>query len=326
MLGTRGYKDLGNLAAGTSLSIPFEMIAEENISDGYYFPIIHIDLKDEWNHEYEEIIFPIEIRVNNNSLDMIPKNIPTTISQSGATDISFNLMNLRESSLKNIIITPRTIDDVLILPEKIMINQLTSGENNEIHFSIIPNEIGQKKIFFDISYLNGINVHTYTTNINIEIIDSLDVSPIIYSMPSTIEYGKKETIQLKIYNAKSEEITSVIITPTTNVRIIPSQYFIGSMDADDIYSVSFDIDSTDLSINETYDIGFSVSFKQDEIIYETPVIQSSITVLSEQSNGEETMIILTALIIISLVVIYYVYRLRKKKRLKKLVLNTSQND
>lgn len=318
ILGANGYKDLGNLAPGSSMSISFEVIADDNISDGYYFPNLHIDLKNDMNGNYDDVIFPLKIRVNNESFDFIPDMVPSTISLSGATDISFKLINKRESPLNNIIITPRNLEDLSILPEKNIIDQLSTGETKEIHFSLIPTEIGSKEIIFDINYSNGINHHTQSTSIKVDIINSYDVAPIIYSIPSTIEHGKKENIRLKVYNTKSEEISSVIITPISEARITPSQYFIGSMGADDIYSISFDIDSTDLKINQTYDIEFLVSFKQDGITYETPVIQSSFRVVPEKTNGEETMIITAIVLIALLAVIYYIFRIRKKQRLKKL--------
>ena len=124
LLGVNGYKDLGNLAAGASLTLSFEMIAEENISDGYYFPKLHIDLKDDMNGNYDDVVFPLELRVNNETLDIIPESVPSTISMSGATDISFSLINLRGSVLENIVITPQSSDDMTVYPEKIVLHQL----------------------------------------------------------------------------------------------------------------------------------------------------------------------------------------------------------
>lgn len=323
LLGVNGYKDLGNLAAGASLTLSFEMIAEENISDGYYFPKLHIDLKDDMNGNYDDVVFPLELRVNNETLDIIPESVPSTISMSGATDISFSLINLRGSVLENIVITPQSSDDMTVYPEKIVLHQLTADEQQTIHFSLIPEQIGSENITFKVDYKNGGNSHTRSTSVSLEVVDSFDVAPIIYSMPSTIEKGSKETIKLKVYNAKADSISSVIITPITSARLTPSQYFIGSMDADDIYSLSFDVDTTGLNVNQTYDIGFTVSFKQDETTYVTPMIQSTFTVVSEGTNGDEAALVTGLFIVFLGVIIYFVYRWRKKQQLKKLMVNQS---
>jgi len=101
--------------------------------------------------------------------------------------------------------------------------------------------MGQKNLSFNLSYKNGDNQHYETLDLPIEIIEVLDVSPILTNMPLTIKKGKSSRIGLEVYNAKTETITGVIITPITNATVIPSQYFIGSMDPDDVFSASFDI-------------------------------------------------------------------------------------
>jgi hypothetical protein len=319
ILGANGYQDLGNLAAGASMKISFEMIAEENISNGYYFPKVHIDLKNDDYGNYEDVVFPIEIQVNDHPLEIIPENNPMTISMSGASDISLTLINLRESALDNIIITPHGNDNYRIQPEKLVLSQLGASSSEEIQFSIIPETIGTYQLEFDVSYENGDNSHTTTTSLTVETIDNFDVAPIIYSMPSSIEVGATEEIRLKVYNSKAESISSVIVTPHTDARVTPSQYFVGSMDADDIYSLSFDIDTTGLTQNKTYDISFTVSFKQDDTTFETPIIQSSFEVIGSNGNGDEATMAIGIGSILVIVIIFFIYRWRKKQRLKKLM-------
>jgi hypothetical protein len=319
ILGANGYEDLGNLAASASMTVSFEMIAEDNISNGHYFPKVHIDLKNDDYGNYEDIVFPLDIQVNDVPLEIFPDNSPMTISLSGASDISLTLINLRESPLDNIVITPQKGDDYRIQPEKLVVSQLDASSSEEIHFSIIPEAIGNYELAFNVNYENGGNSHITETTVTVETIDSFDVAPIIYSMPSTIKAGTTEEIRLKVYNSKADGISSVIITPHTNARITPSQYFIGSMDADDIYSLSFDIDTTDLAVNQTHDISFTVSFKQDDITFETPIIQSSFTVVGSNGNGDETTMAIGIGIILVIVIFFFAYRWRKKQRIKKLM-------
>ena len=319
LLGANGYEDLGNLAAGASMTVSFEMIAEDNISNGHYFPKVHIDLKNDDYGNYEDVVFPLDIQVNDVPLELIPNNSPMTISMSGASDISFTLINLRESPLDNIIITPQNGDDYRIQPKKLVLNQLDGGSSEVIHFTVIPEAIGSYELDFNVIYENGGNPHFTDTTISVETIDSFDVAPIIYSMPSTIEAGATKEIRLKVYNSKAEGISSVIVTPHTNARIIPSQYFIGSMDADDIYSLSFDIDTTGLAVNQTHDISFTVSFKQGHTTFETPIIQSSFTIIGSNGNGDETTMAIGIGVILVIVIFFFVYRWRKKQRMNKLM-------
>jgi len=49
----------------------------------------------------------------------------------------------------------------------------------------------------------------------------------------------------------------VSIIPDSKLRIMPSEYFIGDMDADDVFSASFDVDTSDL-IAGAYEIPFKL--------------------------------------------------------------------
>lgn len=316
-VGHGGYNDLGNIAPGTSFQVSFEIVADENISKGYYFPYVKIDLKNDENGNYEDVTFPIKLKVSNNSINLIPSNFPSKISMSGATDIFFSVINTRENTVEKLIVTPNIIKGIEIKPEKVFIESINSGSSKDVCFSLIPCEIGKKNLTFDIIYNNGENVHISSSIVVVDIIDTLDVSPIIYNIPSKIEVGEKESIRLKIYNSKTEDIASVIVTPISDVRISPSQYFIGSMESDDIYSISFDMDTTGLKVNQTYEIGFSVSFKQDGTTFKTPVVMTSFTSVSNNGNGDELAISIGVLITILIIGGVLTYRWRKKLRMKK---------
>jgi hypothetical protein len=315
---TLNYEDVGDLAPGASVDISFKIIIDENMSEGVYFPIANVDVEN-----YEDIKYPIEVKVSNDSVELVPTGIPSKISKSGATDVFFSVVNTRENTIKNIQIIPTISDGIDIIPEKIVLESLDVGSSQPVHFSLIPNEIGNKEITFETFFKNGENEHKSSSKVSVTIVDALDVAPIIYSFPSKIETGVKKSIRLKIYNSKTEDISSVIVTPITNVRLTPSQYFIGTMDADDVYSVSFDIDTTGLKVNQTFDIGFSVSFKQDGTTFNTPPVMSSFTVISNNGNGNEAAISIGFFFIIVIISIYLGYRWRKKQLIKKFAAKQS---
>ena len=141
--GYNGYEDFGNIAPGASFQVSFELIAEENITEGYYFPDLRIDLK---GSQYEDITFPIEVRVSNETVDLISTNIPSKISESGSTQITFSAVNKRASSVNNIVVTPKTIQGVEFTPESIFIESINGDSSEDLTFSLKPIEIGRAHV------------------------------------------------------------------------------------------------------------------------------------------------------------------------------------
>ncbi len=326
--GTTGYKDFGNIAPGASFQLSFELIAEENISEGYYFPDVRIDLEKD---SYEDITFPIEVRVSNETVDLISTNVPSKISVGGATDISLSIVNKRNNDIDSITISSDENNDLDFNPESIFIGSLESGKSEDILFSINPSEMGKKTLSLNLSYKNGDNQHYQKYDIPIEIIEVLDVAPIFTDLPSTIKKDKSARIGLEIYNAKTESITGVIITPIIETTVIPSQYFIGTMDPDDVFSASFDIYSDMLDYGN-HTIKFKVSFKQGSEYYETPSISHSFKVISGegtnyQSSSDDnsessgvfggdifSMCIIIIPIIVVIIIVYVIWRWKKGRK------------
>jgi len=326
--GTTGYKDFGNIAPGASFQLSFELIAEENISEGYYFPDVRIDLEKD---SYEDITFPIEVRVSNETVDLISTNVPSKISVGGSTDISLSIVNKRKNNIDSIAISSDENNDLDFNPESIFIGTLESGKSEDIIFSLNPSEMGKKILSLNLSYKNGDNQHYEKYDIPIEIIEVLDVAPIFTDLPLTIKKGKSARIGLEVYNAKTESITGVIITPITNATVIPSQYFIGSMDPDDVFSASFDIYSDMLDYGN-HTIKFKLSFKQGSEYYETPPISHSFKVVSGEGTSYQSstdddsessgafggdifsMCIIIIPIIVVIIIVYVIWRWKKGRK------------
>ena len=282
--GYAGYEDFGNIAPGAIFQVSFELIAEKNITEGYYFPDLRIDLK---GSQYEDITFPIEVRLSNETVDLISTNVPSKISVGGSTDISLSVVNKRKNNVDGITISSDENNDLDFNPESIFIGTLESGNSEDITFSLNPSEMGKKVLSLNLSYKNGDNKHYETYDIPIEIIEALDVAPIFTNIPSAIKKGKSARMGLEVYNAKTESITGVIITPIADATVIPSQYFIGAMDPDDVFSASFDIYSDMLDYGN-HTIKFKVSFKQGNEYYETPSIGHSFKVVSGEGTSYQS--------------------------------------
>ena len=279
---TLAYDDVGYLAPLASFDITFEIVAEQAIKEGLYFPLVEIDI-----FSYTDVSFPIPVRVSNESIDLISTSVPSKISESGSTQITFTAINNRDSTLTDIRVTPQTTEGIEFTPESVFVESIDSDSSEDVSFSVQPTEEGIKNLTFDISYKNGNNIHSLSVNETIEIIDTLDVGSLFTNIPRSIKKGDSARITLEVYNAKTETISGVMVTPISETTILPSQYFIGSMDPDDVFSASFDIYTDNLEYgNNTID--FEVSFKQGNEYYKTPTIGTTFTVGTAQGSNYQS--------------------------------------
>lgn len=313
--GLAGYEKLGNIAPGASFQMSFGIIAENNMTEGYYFPEVNIDLKNDINGNYEDITFPIEFRVSNETLDLLSTNVPSKISMSGSTLIALNVVNNRENDVDAVTIIAQNTNGIELIPNSVYIGKLDSYSSSEATFSVKPSEIGLKNLSFLVEFKNGNNLHDENLTIPIEIIETLDVAPVFISVPREIEKGKSSRVNLEVYNAKTESISGVIVTPITEAIVSPSQYFIGSMDAGDVFSASFQLSSGSLD-NGNYTIGFKVTFRQENDYYETSTISSEFSVVPQSENQRSFSIIypygLIVIIIFIIMLFFFFFKKRRK--------------
>ena len=275
---SENYEDVGDLSPGSSITLSFEITAQNNISEGLYNPIVNVDVVD-----YQDVQFPIPVRISTFSATILPKDVPKKISSSGSTSITLTAVNNREAPVEDVTITADADQSISVAPMSTYIGALDSESSQDLTCSLHPSMLGKQNISFMISYRNGENTHTKTIQLPIEVIETHDVSPVLYNLPESINQHGSDRITLEIYNAKSDTITGVTVIPVTNFSTSPSEYFIGSMDSDDVFSASFDVFSKDLDPGN-YSMGFKVSFKQGNNYFESPVISETIMVTSNNTN------------------------------------------
>lgn len=306
------YEDVGDLPPSTSFDITFEIIAEKGISEGLYFPVVKVDVET-----YTDISFPIPVKVSNSSIDLISKNVPSKITMSGSTDITLSAVNNRAASIDGVKIVAEEMDDMYFIPESVFIGTLDSDSSEDVVFSIVPKKVGKYNLSFRVEYKNEDNLHNTTLSIPIELTKNYDVAPLIYSFPNAVSKGQTTDVRLEVYNAKTESISGVIVTPITNVPIFPSKYFIGSMDPDDVFSASFNIYSSNLEIGKNYTVDFKVSFKQGDNYYETDTVGSSFMVLKQTAEKDTDLSIYIIILFAFVIFIYLLIRFFKKRRIIK---------
>jgi hypothetical protein len=325
---TSRYEDLGYLAAGASITVNFKLHVDANISEGTFFPTAEIDVTGG-----TDVLYPLMIKVSNSTVDLLPKSVPSKISEGGATDIIITVLNKRENMVNDVTITPSG-GDIEFVPSSYFVGSLAAKASQDIVFSLRPRDIGSDDLTFDVTYKNGDNLHSNSLEVPVSIIQTLDVAPIITNFPISITKGGSSRISIEVYNAKTERITGVLVTPISNATVIPSQYFIGSMDPDDVFSASFDI-YTDTVDYGTEIIGFVVSFKQGNDYYETPQVSKTFDVItgpgvtyqsSSGSNGQSsgsnggfqtpslTTCVLSIVLVIVIVIVVLIMFMRYRKR------------
>jgi hypothetical protein len=275
------------------------------------------------------------IKVSNSTVDLLQKSIPAKISEGGATDIIITAINKRDNTVNDVVVTP-TCDNIEFNPSSYYLGSLPAKTSQDVVFSIKPLDTGIRNLTFDVSYKNGDNLHTNTLQVPMTIIKTLDVAPIITNFPISITKGGSSEISIEVYNAKTERITGVLVTPISNATVIPSQYFIGSMDPDDVFSATFDIYADTVEYG-TQIIGFVVSFKQGNDYFETPLISKSFKVVSgpgvsyqsaSGSNGQSSgsngafqtpslmscVLSIVLIIVVVIVIVIFFMRYRKRRR------------
>ena len=307
------YEDVGVLAPGSSYDIQFEIFSENGISEGLYFPVVRVDLE---SSAHDDVSYPISIRVSNETVDLIQTDVPSQISLSGSTEITFTVVNNIESTVESVHIVPEEIQGIEITPNSYFVGSMDAYSSEDITFSVIPRDKGIKNLTFDVNFNNGYNAHNNSITFPIEIVDSYDVEPVLFSYPSTISKGDSNRFRIEVYNAKTESISGVKVIPIYNEDIIitPTQYFIGSMDADDVFSASFNVDTDNLKVGENYSIAFKVLFKQNDNYYESPIVSSKFQVIDKTENqGSNLYLYIAVVIIIILIIIFYLFVYKKRR-------------
>ena len=305
------YEDFGDLSPSSSATISFKLTTSQNITQGPYFPILKVDVDSAQSLQY-----PIQVMVSNLTVDLIESEVPDELSTTGATSISLHVVNQRGNTVNNVMVTPSCTEDVCFSPVQYYVGSLAAETTETVSFLVHSSVLEQKNLTFTVKYSNGNNVHSSTLSTVVEFVNISDVSPVMYSVPESIAVGESKPVSLEVYNAKSGTINGVTVIPISNLKVTPPQYFIGSMDKDDVFSTSFDVAPANSTLGNA-SLSFKVLFKQGNNYYESPIISNTITIVKAKPVDTWGAAIATSFIIIFLIIICIVgYILWKRRRQK----------
>ena len=124
----------------------------------------------------------------------------------------------------------------------------------------------------------------------------------------------KPSINLNVANPRANTVNAVTIVPTApGIRFSPDQYYIGTMDPDEVFTISFGIDSDNPAkpINRAVNLSFVAKFKNGDTWHESNAYVTSY--MPPKDNSKQNGYLLPAGIgvLVLLAVGAYLYRRKK---------------
>jgi hypothetical protein len=317
------YYNVGALGPGQSTIISLPIKAEYN--EGTYHPEVCIEVENG-----ENVRFPIPVRVVGSGVEIFGNEIPSEISLSESKPIKLIVATNRPNCVNGVIVIPKarakneSLDFLFMPPDGIFIGNLAPYEQKEVEFTLTPLSTGNKNVIFEVIYKNGDNLHRNELRTSIFAGGISPVRLILVDAPKSVSKGEIARIEFDVANGMGKNIKAASVIPITtsadNMRVMPSEEFIGDIEADDVLSASFDVDTSDLSVGEN-EIGFKLIFRDADTdrIYETEPYEVHIEV--KESHGGDSKFspfLVFALILLLVVglVVYVVYRSKAKEKKK----------
>jgi len=311
------YYNVGALGPGESITISLPIEAATHTSDGTYFPEVYIEV-DNGNN----VRFPIPVKVESRSVEILEKDVPSEISLSESKEIALVVANNRPNSVSGVNVHVKAKSEELeFTPEQIFVGNLAPYEKRAVNFSLSPLSVGIKDIQFEVEYKNGINSHRNTLESVVFVRSSADVRLILVDAPKSVLKGEVAKIDFDVANGMPKDVKAVSVVPVSNgegrVGILPSEYFIGDMEAGDVFSASFDIDTSELNAGENR-IAFKLAFRDIDTdrIYETAGYEVRIEVKEPQKDALPAMsmsFVALPVILLSVVAVVWV-RVKHRRR------------
>ncbi|MDY6964679.1 MAG: hypothetical protein SVM80_01740 [Halobacteriota archaeon] len=340
----------GHMVLGPAQSVmaTFAIKASESADNGDYFPEIHISLEGVDNVQYS-----IPVKIDNSGVALLASDIPASIPIGRSSEIELGIVNMRPNPISSvrvsaqadgIVFTPNQVfvstevpteysstpesTTSSLIPEDIYSSLATSTvptttvptstmapyQVSTVKFNINPESTGLKDITFELEYKNGDNIHFEKLPVSLNVVDITDVKLVPMDLPKSVSKGEIVTLDFEVVNARPGRIVSVGVIPVTYNSVIPSERFIGTMESDDVFSASFDIDTEDLSPGDN-DIGFKVIFRDEgsDRSYESRIYMVPITIIEEEPEDPWPLSIVP-LALLPFVGGYYVYKHRERRR------------
>jgi hypothetical protein len=124
----------------------------------------------------------------------------------------------------------------------------------------------------------------------------------------------KPSINLNVANPRANTVNAVTIVPSApGIRFSPDQYYIGTMDPDEVFTISFGIDSDNPAkpINKAVNLSFVAKFKNGDTWHASENYVTSYTPPKDNSKQNGYLLPVGVGVLLLLAVGAYLYRRRK---------------
>jgi len=189
-----------------------------------------------------------------------------------------------------------------------------------------PND--QITIYYRIKASKNITSGTYL--LGFDVVGGYDMTTIHREIPikvdsAAVNMARAESasskFNLNVANPRENTINAVTIVPSAKgIRFSPDEYYIGTMDSDEVFTISFAIESDNpgKALNEPANLNFMAKFKNGDTWHESEPYSSSYTPPSDSKIQNSFLLPLGIVAVIVIASGAWLYRKRK-------LSNKSQN-
>ncbi|WP_321419390.1 COG1361 S-layer family protein [uncultured Methanomethylovorans sp.] len=188
---------------------------------------------------------------------------------------------------------------------------LGPGESLPLTYNIeIADNVSDGTYFLDFSIIG--NSYSFNNNWRIPVrVDSSSVR-IIPSKPLKLENGKG-TLQFDVANIRPNPISAVSVKLMADgVEFSPSEYFIGSMGADELYTIEVDAEDISGNLTSPRQLTLTANFRNGMNSHEDIVATHPVALVTIKQGSNTSTIVLLLLVLILAPAAYIMYRRRKK--------------
>ena len=273
------WDTMSYIGAGSTLK--YSLIVTAKQTEGTYYALFTIGTKSG-----NSIHYPIKFKIDASPVVAAVTDKPTSFSPEAEQNVTLTVMNCRDGSIDNVVITP-TGEGIDAFPATKLVSTIAASSSQDVTFGITPHQASN--LTFHIHYDNGDNTHTTEVVLPISVgQDKTAANPVVNNVVLTTS-GSTYEITGDVTNAGVSDAKGVIVTvgsPAKGTGTYP-EYAIGSIASDD--SGSFEVTFT---TNDLSSVPLIVSWKDDEgndySITKTLNLAGSDSGISSSTTGTST--------------------------------------
>lgn len=184
---------------------------------------------------------------------------------------------------------------------------LGPGDSVQISYNIEVSEaIEDGTYFLDLAMIG--NSHSFNNNWMIPlVVDSSSVR--VIPSRSLVLHNGEGTLEFDVANIHPNALSSVSVTlDAEGVSFFPKEYFVGSMDPDELFTIEIDGTADDLSVTDPVNITITVDYRNGLNEHEEVLDTQTLTFEHVQEENNNAAIAVILIVAIIAAVAFYVYR------------------